>query len=195
MGRINTIKDQIQEEEMKQEVVRRQISELPKIQSQYETLKTGDLSDVLLDKEKAVILIEKLEKIAENTGNSIVIKVEESVVETKKTSSKNKPVAEATIFDDLPSSDYLRLKITLTGEYDSVVNFIKAIESFEYYCDIVGIQISKNDEESRIYSVNTGTIGSMNPFSPREVDVIKKIQTPNNSLSASLETVFYIKQK
>ena len=61
--RVNDTRDQIQEEHIKQDIKKQQISELPKMEEQYNMLQNNEKSvDVLLDKNDAVGLIERLEK-------------------------------------------------------------------------------------------------------------------------------------
>ena len=79
LSKIEGVNNQIQEESMKQEIVKQQLGELPKIQQQYNTLQTNEGAiDVLLDKDKAVALIESLEKLAQDSGNKIEISVQNS---------------------------------------------------------------------------------------------------------------------
>lgn len=192
MGKIDAKKYQIQEAEMKSEIIKQQISELPRIQKQYETLMSdGDLNDVLLDKDMAVTLIEKLEKLAQRTGSDIVISVQEQVDPKKTTTAKAKANAEVTILGELPSAEYLQLKIGITGKYESIVEFVKALEDFEYYCDIIGIQIDKYNEGTTKASPSAIT----NPFSSSEKNSTTKItKNSDDELVAFLDTVFYAKQ-
>lgn len=194
--KINNINDQIQEEILNQEISRKNIEELPKIQKQFESLNQGtDLTSVLLDNANAVVLIEKLEKMAEQTDNTISITVEEvSVSDPKKKTPKLKAGEEVPIASELPSQNYLRLKIVLSGKYGSIVKFIGLIENFEYYADIIGIQISKNNEESQLQSVSAGS-GISNPFilEMEKNNLLKK--NSENILNASINVAFYLRNK
>lgn len=192
MARIDGMNNQIQEEAMKREIVKQHIGELPKIQKQYEILQDGgDLNDVLLDKNKAVVLIERLEKMAEENGSTIAIEVQDA------SDSKKVDAVKGVLMSDLPSTDFLKFKITLSGKYASVVGFIESLESFEYYADITAIQIShaeiKNTTASSQGSMN---VGSLNPFAlGATTDTTKTVKVESDLLTASLDTVFYVKQK
>jgi len=188
MEKINSTNDQIQEELTKQEIASQHINELPKLQKQYEVLKSGDdLAEVLLNKDKAVVLIEKLEKTAQETNNEIVIKVQE-VVDTKKATAKTKSTTENTLVGQLPSPEYLQLKIALNGSYGSIISFVKLLENFEYYNDVVEIRIDKGDGETQSFS--NGVIES--PFSLMEKgDTEKNTTIKKDVLDASLDVVFY----
>lgn len=190
--KINEANYQIQEEGMKQEIARQHINDLPKIQKQYEELENSiDLTDVLLDENEAVALIERLEKTAKETENNIEIEVQ-AQNDQKKSPAKTKAGAEVLLVDELPTQDYLQLKITLDGRYDSIVDFVRKIENFEYYCDITEVQINRSDDVSSARSGSEAT----NPFSfsvkKDEKDIAKD---KNGPLSSSLIVVFYKKQK
>ncbi|MDD5463552.1 MAG: hypothetical protein PHP62_00165 [Candidatus Moranbacteria bacterium] len=191
LGRIRSINDEIQQETMKQESVKLHIEQLPKIQKQYEALQaSGDLMDVLLNKDKAVVLIERLEKLADNTGNEITIAVQQDTAPVKKTQAKAATTAavEDTLVANLPSTDYLEMKISLNGSYNSIIEFIDLLEKFEYYADIIEIKINK--EEANVSTTNSATVGMFS----RPVSVTsKQPETPSKKgeLTASLGVVFY----
>lgn len=198
LSRISGTKDQIQEETIKQEIKQQQISELPKMENQYAILQNNEkLVDVLLDKNDAVALIERLEKLAQDSGNEIVISIQEAIIQ------KNTPPAKAvqskTNTDDelvrsLPSTDYLQMKITLTGNYNAIVKFVELLESFEYYCDIVAIQIKQKEENNKISDI--GIKAPVSPFEPNTAKNTEETADSNNEnkLEASLDAVFYTKK-
>jgi hypothetical protein len=197
ISRINTKIDQIQEENIQQEIVRQQIEDLPKIQQQYDVLqKEEGLIDVLLDRNDAVTLIKKLEKLAENSGNKITIAVQDAPVQpvqksNPKTAAKTNVADSDDITKSLPSTNYMQLKITLDGNYNSIVNFVKLLEKFEYYSDIIGIQIRQN-ESSGGQTANIGTLNSSNTVS-KNGEEIKPTEENKTTLEASLDVVFYTK--
>ncbi|HAS00283.1 MAG: hypothetical protein US57_C0002G0023 [Candidatus Moranbacteria bacterium GW2011_GWC2_37_73] len=191
LGRISNINDEIQQEAMKQESVKLHIEQLPKIQKQYEALQaSGDLMDVLLNKDKAVVLIERLEKLADSTGNEITIAVQQDTAPIKKTQTKTATTAavEDTLVANLPSTDYLEMKISLNGSYNSIIEFIDLLEKFEYYADIIEIKINK--EEANASTANSATVGM---FSRSSSVASKQSETPlkKGELAASLGVVFY----
>ena len=187
--------NQIQEEALKEESMKKHLDDLPRIQQQYKTLQDGASSiDVLLDKNNAVILIEKLEKLAENTNNKITITVQDKAPEQVKAAPKAKTAADVTILDGLPKSDYLELKMNVVGKYDSIMNFIKILENFEYYSDIIGIQIAQNEKTAQVGGVsvsNSGMFGSSASVPAGNVTNNPISQNTDNLLSANLDTVFY----
>lgn len=182
ISKIEGVNNQIQEESMKQEIVKQQLAELPKIQQQYEALQENEGSiDVLLNKDNAVTLIEKLETLADNCGDKIEISVQNSQ------SQKNIAVvtAKKNTDDALPSADYLQMQITLTGDYNKIVDFISKLESMEYYSDITGVEIKQSD-----IAENTGVI---NPFNSSSSNKISD-KSNQGDLEAILNVVFYTKK-
>lgn len=195
LGRVNGVQNQIQEENIKQEIKKQQINELPKMENQYNILSNSEKSiDVLLDKNDAVALIERLEKMADDSGDKISISIQDKIVATEQksvsASAKNKATTEDELIKNLPSTDYLQMKIIITGDYNAIVKFVRSLESFEYYCDIVAIQINKSDDNSN--AANNGTL--MNPFNSTNTNKKVAILSNDNKLEASLDVVFYTKK-
>lgn len=189
---IENINDQIQQEEMNQESVKLHIDELPKIQNQYQVLQDGvDLNNVLLDKGKAVVLIEKLEKMAESSNNKITISAQDGSVTVKKTTVAASPVAN-TLLGSLPDSNYLQIKITLNGEYDSIMKFIGLLENFEYYGDLTAIQIN-GDKAPLSSQINANSKVFSNNLMAETPAKIGIGSLNNDSLVASLDAVFYVR--
>lgn len=197
LDKIRSMNDQIQQEGMKQEMVRLNINELPKIQKQYQALQDGgDFSGILLDKNKAVILIEKLEKLAESTDNEIAITVEDNVPVKKTAATSPASVADG-IIGELPNKNYLQMKIILNGDYNSIVKFIDLLENFEYYADIVAVQIDSEKDSSKQTqsSLSTGMFGIADQVAAARSsngDSEKKLDIPGKDrLTSSLDIVFY----
>lgn len=190
-SRINGMNDQIQQESMKRESVKLHINELPKIQKQYQTLESsGDLESVLLDKNKAVVLIEKLEKLAEDTNNKITIAVQDNAP-AKKAPAKSAASSDDALVAGLPSPDYLQMKITLSGDYNSIVKFIGLLEKFEYYADITAVQINKAETDAMAQSTsNVGMFGTAAASAASTVKKVSKVPA-SDTLTATLDTAFY----
>lgn len=197
LGGINKVRDQIQEEILKQEIIRQQLGELPKIQEQYEMLiKKESVVDVLFDKNNAVTLIEKLEGLAQSGNNKIEISVQDKPKSTQENKSSQslskKKDTEKELVEYLPSQDYLQMKITITGSYNSIVDFIKKLESFEYYCDITSIQIKQAESDNK----QVADIGVANPFDSNHAmenqEVVENIE--DKKITADFDVVFYTKK-
>ena len=192
LSKIEGINNQIQEESMKQEIVKQQLEELPKIQQQYEALQKNEgFIDVLLDKNNAVTLIEKLENLAQDSGNKIEISIQNSSLPENVAVVTTNTNTDDTLIKALPSADYLQLHILLTGDYNKIVNFISRLENMEYYSDITGIEIKQSDV--------TDNTGVTNPFNLNSVTDSNKISSESNqgdqgNLEATIDVVFYTKK-
>lgn len=180
-GKIGEMKDRIQEEQIIQESKRKSLSELPVISSQFEKIENSTFLNSLLDRENAVGLIESLEKLASESGNEIAITAQEQT-NTKNTSAKSKKAQEKENIISLPNENYLQLKITLQGDFNTIVKFIKKLENFPYYNDIISMQIQKNTEKRT----------DKNIFSPTEGR--DTIENTGKDLEGSFDIVFYTKQ-
>ncbi len=181
LQKIREVQDEIQVEKMKQESVSQRIEDLPKVQEQFSILEEDyDLIDVLLKQDEAVNLIEKLEQLAQVTGNKISIIVQEDDAK-KAAQAKGKPGADNKLIDSLPSSDYLKLKISLKGDYNSIFKFIHSLETFKYYSDVTSIQIKQVEKKES---------ASSNPFNIASGSG-KSIEN-EGPLEAYLDSVFYM---
>lgn len=192
-GSIESKKNSIQEEIAIQDLKTRKLSELPKMRQQFEFVnEKKDFINVLLRQDDAVLLIEKLEKLAESTGNKISIAIPE--VQKKKpaaTTGANAKKEEPSIADTLPSSDYLLMDIVVSGNYQSVVFFMEKLESMEYLNDVVGLQFDLHKQkDGQELAVET------NVFSPT-VSVkqpVKATSIENEILDAKINVAFYLKK-
>jgi hypothetical protein len=151
-----------------------------------------DKMNVSLNRESAVILIEKLEKVSEETGNEIKIELVEEKVDNKNSGNlKKTDTKEAdNLISSLPSDNYIKMRIKLSGEYINLLDFIKKLENMEYYSDIIYIKATKEQEKVS----NQAPIAS--PFEGE--DLINKEKTSieeKSKISSILEAVFYLENK
>lgn len=188
-------RDQIQEEVANQEGRKKKLIEIPKIKEQYEKVKGQEENlAVLLDKNDAVSLIERLEKLAQNTQNEIRIAVKETDANSREAliARKNEAKAKAdgdktvSIIDGLVSKDYLQVTITLSGQYNNIVDFMQKLENMQNYSDIISFDIKRD-------SGNSGS-ANVNPFANQGGVNQEQPPTIENKVVATLETVFYLKK-
>lgn len=193
---INTIRDDIQKESLIQEYKKIGISNLAKMKSQYEIIDENyDLANILLDKNNAIDLIEKLESLANRTENNIEISIAENQQQNVvKTSTQNKKgVVDNTdlILKSLPIKDYLQIKIDINGNYNSIIDFVDNLQKFEYYADVISLKIQKNNE---ILSNSTqrNIFYKENDKNNNSDNIEKK--SKEGGVNASLDVVFYAKK-
>lgn len=195
---ITNRRDGLQEEISNKEGKQKKILEIPKIKEQFLTVQNESKDmDVLLKRDDAVVLMEKLEKLAEETGNEIKIGVLDNdpngkiaaAAKSKAKTDKNKAKEPAkTIIDQLPTdTDLLEIKISLVGKFNDILKFINRLENMEYYSDIIGIEIKKNEVKNKNAE---SPLAVPNPFAPRKTD---KVVDPTK-LIGELDTVFYLKK-
>jgi hypothetical protein len=199
-SKIVITKNDIEEVAIKQDIKKQRLNELPRISQQYaEISDQKDKTDILLDKQQAVVLIERLEKLAQETNNKISISIQGDVPQQKNSSAssnaRNNPEATALI-DALPSKDYLKLRISLLGDYNGIFGFINKLENLEYYSDITGININ-HETQSELSSSGTGNFDVSNSFetksSSAKNNTGKNAMNGGYGLAAFLDVVFYSK--
>jgi hypothetical protein len=178
------IQEIISDQEMKKE----KIMQIPALKNQFEmVVKDEERIDIFLSRDNLVGLIEKIEKVSEETGNKIKIELSEEQLDKKNTKSKKDAEKGKTSSINLPSDNYIKMKMTLSGDYAGLLNFINKIENADYYSDIISFKITDNLK-------NSGN-SSGNPFSsstPREEGAVI-IPAESNILSI-IEAVFYLKK-
>lgn len=170
-------------------IKQKKVGELPEYKNKIELINQnkGDLG-VFIDSKYALPLIELLEKIAEQTGNKIQIDVaEEDKLEYNKNNNKEKE--EDNIKDFVPSDNYLTMNIVLNGEFNSIMFFLKKLESMQYFSDVISIKI-ENAEEEFIGSNKSDNLLSVSAQSGGENIAVSdgNLVLP---LKASLEVIFY----
>ncbi len=196
LSRINKVQDKIQEEKINQELKDQRINDLPKMQSQYENLQSNKSTlNILFEEKNAVELIEKLEKLSQETGNNIKISAKEKINPQKELpkSNEKKKAEEMTLADGLPSSDYLQMDLELYGEYNAAINFISKLENFEYYCDIIGIKMIQESESGNNKYANKDSFGVVNASPENEIQNLPEA-TNTKKIITNLEVVFYTKK-
>ncbi|HEX8974378.1 MAG TPA: hypothetical protein VF817_02725 [Patescibacteria group bacterium] len=204
LGKINDAREQIQKESMDQESRSQQLSQLPKMKLQYQNVQDGESSiDVLLSNNDAVDLIERLEKLADQTGNKITITAQDPAAQktapAQSNNQKNKAPDQNSIAGTLPSPDYLQMQLQLSGDYNAILKFITALENLEYYSDVTSVEIKQDQTETNANIASSVGTGALNPFASSTNNKIQnadiasiKNARKNNRLAASLNVVFYI---
>lgn len=178
---VNFKTGEIQEKTLSQEGRAKKLSELPRLREQFNKIQgEKDNIRVLISLDRAVVLIEELEKIAEETGNNITINAEEKVDDKKVKNAGD----ESVLIKNLPSNNYLKVNILLAGNYGDVVNFIRKIENIQYWSDIISVNISNK----KLNLINRTSNSS--PFSRSSNDVDDFFRVGN--VSTILEVVFYL---
>jgi hypothetical protein len=218
--KIINLRDDIQKEVARKENQERQIKRLPEIKSQYDKVLSDEgYFDILLTENRMVALIQTIEALATQTGTEIAIqsnaaKFEDSVKKksTDKSSEKSddaagdettKETAKKTLINSLPYPDYLRLTLTVKGDYTEIVAFLHELETLPVALDVLGVEVH---QPIRSDSIGQGDVRSVSPFvaegstassaEKKEGEVSPEIVTPiSPQLEAVFDTVIYIAKK
>ncbi|MEK9174222.1 MAG: hypothetical protein AAB845_03080, partial [Patescibacteria group bacterium] len=150
------LRDEIQQERVRQENQQKQIKRLPELKTQYERVVSEEgFFDILLTEDKVVGFIRRLEGLASDTKVEVKIqsnelKIEEVVQRKSRaqaTPEEGEAVAEEkkdkTLSDYLPYADYLRLTLTVSGDYSAIIAFLSGLETLPVALDVIGIEVKQ----------------------------------------------------
>ena len=196
---IESNKNKIQETIVDQENKKKRIDELPRLQDQYQMVLTNERKMAyLLTQDRAVDLIKEVEDLAEKTGNSIKIEMLSDKDQALLSQNNNikKDDSSVDLRSGLPGTDYLEMKINLTGEYGNLLSFVKKIENMEFYADIISIGISVDNESNNS--------DMLSPFSGANMTEANQVPGQENSnqpppekkitINSTIDTVFYLRK-
>lgn len=177
--KVLALRNLVQEEIVRQENQQKQIKRLPELKSQYERVVGEErFFDILLTEDKVVGFIRILEGLAGETKVAVKIQSNETKVEevVKKKSSNKDSTAEGdeakgeeekpkTLANLIPYGEYIRLTLTVTGDYTNIVAFVSRLETLPVALDVLGIEIRQplRDDNSR-----EGDVRAVNPFAAVE---------------------------
>lgn len=141
--------DEIQKMIARHEDKIKKISEIDRMRQQYKLIE-GSAKDigVIFSSDKVVEVIEKIEKMAEETGNKISIEIDEIKKDEKKSTDNKKQnnVLQPAV------ENYITMRIKLEGSFRNLVEFVNKVEKFDYYADIFSLQTTIEKPISVNYS-------------------------------------------
>lgn len=156
--------------------------------------------DVVFFKDNIVNLVKELELVAQNTGNDITISVDEGVNKKILEVNKNNPNSkENQLLKSLPVENYFTIKISLVGNYNSLIEFVDKLNNLKYYNTIISFNLEskeiivmedksdKSDENRNKISVMNNNVDNGGSFDEEEK---KKLV-----LNSELEVIFYSLEK
>ncbi len=139
---INLKSAKIQEMVTSQESKKERLGELPVLREQFEMAENEEGKMIeLLGEDRAVELIEKVEKIAEETGNKIAIEIPDEKDKTGRAKTEASR-EESELRAKLPNENYLEMTIKLEGDYNQLLNFLEKMEEAEFYSDAISLDVS-----------------------------------------------------
>ncbi len=170
--------NEIQQKKIDKEINEKKLAAVPTMEGDYNEFKNNENNLVIvIESAKEVDFIKELESLAEQTGNKIEFKIQETA---------GKPVAKAKgteedIKSKLANTNYLSMQIALEGNYGSLLNFIHKLENYKNYVNIMTISSEKMDA--------SGLIVSSTPFA-----VSDKTTTTSEVINSILDVVVYLKK-
>lgn len=185
---------QIQELNTAQENRVRQIKQLPELEQQHAMIiRDEGILDILLTDDRVVKYVEKLEALATKEGVKLLISSQENgaITERKETApTKNtKNQIKEIIVEDAPFDRFLRLSVTVRGEYQATMSFLYHMELLPYAHDVVGVEMVKSSED---------VASSRRAASPFAIlsspDVSEKTEAPEDEppFIATIDTLLYL---
>lgn len=209
--------DDIQKLSVTREHREKQLERLPELEAQHTLIaEHEDRLGIILTKERLVEFIQKIEQLAQD--EDVVVEIESrdnAFLESKVTPTEKKdaptkagatptekaeaaaepakrtPASKETgIVTELPLKKYLKLTITVTGEYGNIVRFLYRLETLPYALDVIGLNIKQRAEEADRIATESA---AFNPFAGEAV-ALPPATTTINTLEAVFETVVYLQE-
>lgn len=135
---------------LEQEIQEQQIKNLPELSSLYNKITESEQFFALLYSEDRVVeVIKDIERLAKDQGLTLTITQKE--VSKKKAPAKKEAGAEEDkeaekeadkpkeLVDTLPYEKHIRLELKAEGEYQSIRNFLHALETAPYALDVLAV--------------------------------------------------------
>lgn len=196
---INKIKiksDLIEAKNIDSQMRKASLDTVPDMEKDYNNyLGNSAATDVILNSPDEVVFIKKLESLAEQTGNTISLDIDDqaalsgTVNKPGGTTAKN---TQKTIRDTLAYTKYVSMKIELKGDYPGFLNFINKLENDNYYVNVLSIYMQKGivtpDNTSQIDTSSGNNIFSAGSQKSQPSSPVSK-----EILDSTLTVVIYIK--
>ena len=177
-----------------QEIAQKKINDIPEIKEKMEAVnRMREELDVFFNQENALSLIERLESLSVETGNDITIEIiAENGSQTKSDVKKIKGKETVGVVADLPGENFLMMRLSLVGGFDSTLDFMRRLENMNYFSDVISLKMSSYDKSSSISS--SGSVGAIfggDTVGKTEEAEYSNVDKYENPLRVVLEVVFY----
>lgn len=179
-GEIRNNSDEIQKRSIDSDIYKERVLKIPEMkntQALFEANKNN--LKIFLSGSSEVDFIKKIESVAEETGNKITLKIDESTALKNKTVDAKKD--ENNIRNTLPGNNkYVTIQISLEGNYTGLFNFIHKLENINYYVNVIALDLNKTvvEKENNPFAVTN----SSKPVAVVEKEIIK----------SNLEAIVYL---
>jgi Na+-translocating ferredoxin:NAD+ oxidoreductase RnfG subunit len=187
--------DEIQEKIIDGQINQTRLSKVGQMEDDFNVYETKKESlNVILDTRDEVEFIKELEAMAQDTGNTISLDVQDNPASSPKATAAKKK--DEGIIDKLSYKDYVSMEITLKGNYTGLVNFIQKLENFRYYVNIVSLSLNK-ETQTEDNTPSPAAPSSLGVFSPiiSNPSAPQKIERKEKEILKSvLDVIIYTKK-
>ncbi|HBP00908.1 MAG: hypothetical protein UY41_C0004G0007 [Candidatus Moranbacteria bacterium GW2011_GWE1_49_15] len=182
-----------EERMLDQEIAQKKLREMPQLKEKVEIVKQeGERLDVFVDSDRALSLIESLEKLSNETGNEISIEIMDEGSDLGKAAEKKTKKKEGDLSNFLPGERYMTMRLKLAGDFNSTMKFLKRIENMQYFSDILSVKLSVLEKEDKTVTV-TGPV--LLGYDVRQTGQAKDPESDSvkydNPIESIFEVVFY----
>lgn len=135
--------DEIQKKNIDNDIYKERVQKIPEMEK-TQAIFEGNKNNlkIFLNGSSEVDFIKKIESVAEETGNKITLKIEESA--NQKPAKKEDKKDEADIKNALPGNNkYVTIQISLEGDYESLFDFTRKLENINYYVNVISLDLNK----------------------------------------------------
>jgi hypothetical protein len=176
-GNIKMNLDKVQKKALDNEIKQAKIAKIPEIEKKLTQANENEKKLTgLLGKDQEVDFIKKLEALANETKNEIDLKINE----TSSLASKSPEKAEVKNVSGIKLLDhkYISFRATLKGDYYGLVNFMKKLENFEYFVNVLSFS-SNLEKDNQVRTLD-------NPF-------LAKLEENNSAAGGQEKTKTFLK--
>lgn len=188
-GMIRNEMDEIQKLDVLREYRGRQLQQLPELERQHSLInERGKKLDIIVTKDELVQFIQTLEELANETGVKITIASKDNtLLESKITlvtpptkgskgaADQNTVQEDAApapqpkrsakqsegLLDEIVLKKYIRLTLTVTAPYESMIAYLHKIETLPYATDIIGVTVKESREQQEKMARETETTSNV----------------------------------
>jgi hypothetical protein len=209
--------DDIQKLSVTREHREKQLERLPDLEAQHMLIREHeDRLGIILTKDRIVEFIQEIEQLAQDEDVAVEIEsrdnafleskvtpvekkdapAKSTATPTEKAEAAAEPVKkgpaskETGIVTELPLKKYLKLTITVTGEYGDAIRFLHRLETLPYALDVIGLNMKQRAEDADLIA---NASAAFNPFAGEIGAEAFPAVSRVNVLEAVFETVVYMK--
>ncbi len=137
-----------EQKKVEREIIESKVEHLSEFKQDSDLIESQEnFSTVFFQPDQAVVLIEKIEALANETNNEIEIKIVSENSSDLNKDSKSKKVDQSDFEKNFFQADFLTMQINLQGNFINIMKFIGRIENIDYFSDLVSLKISSQEDE------------------------------------------------